>query len=53
MSTDTPLLKTPLHALHTELGARLVPFVGVVLACLMVITYVPALSLALRDLVYR
>ena len=28
MSTDTPLLKTPLHALHTELGARLVPFAG-------------------------
>ena len=32
---------------------HLVPFVGVVLACLMVITDVPALSLALRDLVYR
>ena len=32
---------------------HLVPFVGVVLACLMVITYVPTLSLALRDLVYR
>ena len=31
---------------------QLVPFVGVVLACLMVITYVPALSLTLRDLVY-
>ncbi len=30
----------------------LVPFVLVVLACLMVITYVPALSLTLRDLVY-
>ena len=30
----------------------LVPFVGVVLACLMVISYVPQLSLALRDLVY-
>ncbi len=28
MSADTPLLKTPLHALHTELGARLVPFAG-------------------------
>ena len=28
MSTDTPLLKTPLHALHTELGARMVPFAG-------------------------
>ncbi len=31
---------------------QLVPFVLVVLACLMVITYVPALSLTLRDLVY-
>jgi C4-dicarboxylate transporter, DctM subunit len=32
---------------------QLVPFVGVVLACLMVITYVPAISLFLRDWVYR
>ena len=31
---------------------QLVPFVLVVLACLMVITYVPALSLTLRDLAY-
>ena len=31
----------------------LVPFVLVVLACLMVITYVPSLSLTLRDLVYK
>jgi tripartite ATP-independent transporter DctM subunit len=31
---------------------QLVPFVLVVLACLMVITYVPQLSLGLRDLVY-
>jgi tripartite ATP-independent transporter DctM subunit len=30
----------------------LIPFVLVILACLMVITYVPALSLTLRDLVY-
>jgi len=30
----------------------LLPFVGVILACLMVITYFPPLSLALRDLVY-
>jgi C4-dicarboxylate transporter DctM subunit len=30
----------------------LIPFVLVILACLMVITYVPALSLGLRDLVY-
>ncbi len=32
---------------------QLVPFVGVVLLCLMVITYVPGISLTLRDLVYR
>jgi C4-dicarboxylate transporter, DctM subunit len=32
---------------------QLVPFVLVVLACLMVITYVPAISLTLRDLVYK
>lgn len=31
----------------------LIPFVLVVLACLMIITYVPAISLTLRDLVYR
>ena len=31
---------------------QLIPFVLVVLACLMVITYVPQLSLGLRDLVY-
>jgi C4-dicarboxylate transporter DctM subunit len=30
----------------------LLPFIAVVFACLMVITYVPALSLALRDLLY-
>ncbi|MDM0046018.1 TRAP transporter large permease [Variovorax dokdonensis] len=30
----------------------LIPFVLVILACLMVITYVPSLSLTLRDLVY-
>ena len=32
---------------------HLLPFVGVILLCLLVITYVPALSLGLRDLVYR
>jgi tripartite ATP-independent transporter DctM subunit len=32
---------------------QLVPFVLVVLGCLMVITYVPALTLTLRDLVYK
>jgi tripartite ATP-independent transporter DctM subunit len=31
---------------------QLVPFVLVVLCCLMVITYIPAISLFLRDLVY-
>jgi tripartite ATP-independent transporter DctM subunit len=31
----------------------LLPFIGIVLACLMMITYVPWISLALRDLVYR
>jgi C4-dicarboxylate transporter, DctM subunit len=31
---------------------QLIPFVLVVLACLMVVTYVPQLSLGLRDLVY-
>jgi len=28
MSADTPLLQTPLHALHLRLGARMVPFAG-------------------------
>ena len=27
-TTASPLLKTPLHALHLELGARMVPFAG-------------------------
>jgi TRAP-type C4-dicarboxylate transport system permease large subunit len=31
----------------------LLPFVMVILACLMVVTYVPELSLFLRDLVYK
>jgi len=31
---------------------HLIPFVLVILACLMVITYVPAIALTLRDLVY-
>ncbi|HEX9719742.1 MAG TPA: TRAP transporter large permease [Ramlibacter sp.] len=31
---------------------QLVPFVLVILACLMIVTYVPALSLTLRDLAY-
>lgn len=32
--------------------SHLLPFVGVILLCLMVITYVPGISLGLRDLVY-
>jgi tripartite ATP-independent transporter DctM subunit len=36
-----------------QIVARLLPFVAVVVACLMVITYFPPLSLTLRDLVYR
>lgn len=36
-----------------QIVARLAPFVGVVLGCLMVVTYVPPLALYLRDLVYR
>ncbi|MBA4061579.1 MAG: C4-dicarboxylate ABC transporter permease [Verminephrobacter sp.] len=31
---------------------HLLPFVGVILVCLLIITYVPSLSLGLRDLVY-
>ncbi len=27
-ASDAPLLKTPLHGLHVELGARMVPFAG-------------------------
>ena len=36
-----------------KLVRPLLPFVGVVMACLMVITYWPDLSLYFRDLVYR
>jgi tripartite ATP-independent transporter DctM subunit len=35
-----------------QIVTRLLPFVLVVLACLMVITYVPIISIGLRDLVY-
>ena len=35
-----------------QIVKHLIPFVLVILACLMVITYVPWISLALRDLVY-
>jgi TRAP-type C4-dicarboxylate transport system permease large subunit len=33
--------------------AYLIPFILVVLACLLLITYVPVISLGLRDIVYR
>jgi TRAP-type C4-dicarboxylate transport system permease large subunit len=36
-----------------QIVTRLLPFVIVVLACLLVITYFPPLTLTLRDLVYR
>lgn len=36
-----------------RMTGSLIPFIGVVLLCLMVITYVPWVSLGLRDLVYR
>jgi TRAP-type C4-dicarboxylate transport system permease large subunit len=35
-----------------QIVARLVPFVLVIVACLMIITYVPPISLYLRDLVF-
>ena len=35
-----------------QIVTRLLPFILVVLACLMVITYVPVISIGLRDLVY-
>ncbi|MCX8114554.1 MAG: TRAP transporter large permease, partial [Burkholderiaceae bacterium] len=36
-----------------QIVTRLMPFVAVVLGCLMVVTYFPPLTLLLRDLVYR
>jgi TRAP-type C4-dicarboxylate transport system permease large subunit len=36
-----------------QIVRHLLPFVAVILACLMVITYVPVISLGLRDLVYK
>jgi tripartite ATP-independent transporter DctM subunit len=36
-----------------QIVVRLLPFVSVIIGCLMVITYFPPLSLFLRDLVYR
>jgi TRAP-type C4-dicarboxylate transport system permease large subunit len=31
----------------------LIPFIGVILACLMLISYVPEISLTLRDIVFN
>lgn len=36
-----------------EIVPRLLPFVAVVRGCLAVVTYLPVVSLGLRDLVYR
>jgi C4-dicarboxylate transporter DctM subunit len=35
-----------------QIVKHLIPFVLVIVACLMVVTYVPAISLSLRDLLY-
>lgn len=36
-----------------QLVGRMIPFIIVIFCCLMVVTYVPTLSLSLRDLVYK
>jgi tripartite ATP-independent transporter DctM subunit len=36
-----------------QIVGRLLPFIVVIFCCLMVVTYVPVLSLGLRDLVYK
>ncbi len=36
-----------------QIVRRLLPFIIVIFCCLMVVTYVPAISLSLRDLVYK
>jgi tripartite ATP-independent transporter DctM subunit len=36
-----------------QIVGRLIPFIVVIFCCLMVVTYVPSISLALRDLVYK
>ena len=35
-----------------QIVRHLLPFVAVILGCLMLITYIPTISLTLRDLVY-
>ena len=47
-----PVLITQLIQLGLAWNLREVPFVAVVLACLLIITYFPPLSLFLRDLVF-
>ena len=36
-----------------QIIGRLIPFIVVIFSCLMVVTYVPSISLALRDFVYK
>ena len=36
-----------------QIVSRLIPFIVVIFCCLMVVTYVPFISLGLRDLVYK
>lgn len=36
-----------------QIIGRLIPFIVVIFCCLMVVTYVPSMSLTLRDLVYK
>jgi len=36
-----------------QIVGRLIPFIVVIFSCLMVVTYVPSISLALRDFVYK
>jgi tripartite ATP-independent transporter DctM subunit len=36
-----------------QIVSRLLPFIVVIFCCLMVVTYVPSISLTLRDLVYK
>ena len=46
-------LAAPPSTVRLQVNGQALPFVAVVVACLMVITYFPPLSLTLRDLVYR
>jgi C4-dicarboxylate transporter DctM subunit len=52
------LRRQPVRRLHRgqdlagPIVGHLLPFVGVIIGCLMLITYVPSISLTLRDIVY-